>query len=101
LPTYMTSAHSWVEVCAEYEDCASYDVAADTDLCKRFIVAGRILLRRVQTRAKNGGGEVEMDPAQISAELKKAEAWLAGNDATATTAANSGGVRALGVEAFR
>lgn len=101
MPTYVDSSATWAEVCAEYEDCASYDVAADTDLCKRFIVAGRILLRRIQTRAKNGGGEVEMDPAQISAELKKAEAWLSGNDPAATVAVNTGGVRALGVETFR
>ena len=101
MPAYVDSTATWAEVCAEYEDCASYDVAADTDLCKRFIVAGRILLRRVQTRAKNGGGEVEMDPAQISAELKKAEAWLAGNDATATTAANTGGARVFGAESWR
>lgn len=101
MPTYVDSNATWDEVCAEYEDCASYDVASDPDLCKRFIVAGRILLRRIQTRSKHGGGEVEMDPAQVSAELKKAEAWLAGNDATATTAANTGGVRALGVECFR
>lgn len=101
MPTYVTSAHSWEEVCAEYEDCASYDVAADADLCKRFIVAARILLRRIQTRAKHGGGEVEYDPAQISAELDKAESWLAANDATSTSATNVGGVRALGVETFR
>lgn len=101
MPTYVDSSATWEEVCAEYEDCASYDVAADTDLCKRFIVAGRILLRRLQTRSKHGGGEVEMDPAQVSAELKKAEAWLAGNDAAAAPSVNVGGVRALGVETFR
>lgn len=101
MPTYVTSAHSWTEVREEYEDCASYDVAGDVDLCKRFIVAARILLGRLQTVANHGGGRVEMDPVQISAELKKAESWLAGNDTTATSATNVGGVRALGVATFR
>lgn len=100
--SYVTSANSWTEICAEYEDCASYDVSGDVELCKRFIVAGRILLRRLQTEVGHGDATVKQDPAQISAEVKKAESWLAANDAAATTATvNVGGVRALGVERYR
>lgn len=101
MPTYVTSAHSWTEVREEYEDCASYDVAGDVDLCKRFIVAARILLGRLQTVANHGGGRVEMDPMQISAELDRAQAWLTTNDTLSTPSVNVGGARVFGAESWR
>lgn len=101
MPTYVDSDSTFTELKAEYKDSASYDVAGDADLCKRFIVACRLLLADIQSRAKHGDAEVEMDPQIIADELAAAKKWLAGNDPTATSATNVGGVRALGVEAFR
>lgn len=101
MPTYVDSTSTWDELKAEYKDTSSYDVAADTDLCRRFIVACRLLLVDMQSRAKNGQVEAEMDPALIAEQLAEAKDWLAGNDATASVAVNVGGVRALGVETFR
>lgn len=101
LPTYVTSASTFAELRAEYEDTASYDVAADTDLCRRFIVACRLLLVRLQSRSKHGDAEVEMDPELISSQLDDAKAWLAGNDSTASTGGTPGLVRQLKVEGFR
>lgn len=101
MPTYVTSYSTFDELKAEYKDTSSYDVASDVDLCKRFIVACRLLLVDLQSRAKHGNAEVEMDPSLIAAQLEEAKSWLAANDTTATTTANVGGVRALGVAAFR
>lgn len=98
MPVYVNSDSTWDELKAEYKDTSSYDVAADSDLCKRFIVACRLLLVDMQSRAKNGQVEAEMDPALIAEQLKEAKSWLAGNDPAATVSTNIGGVRVMRTE---
>lgn len=101
MPVYVDSDSTFEELKAEYKNTSSYDVAGDVDLCKRFIVACRLLLVDLQSRAKHGGAEVEMDPSLIADQLDEAKSWLAGNDATATTTANVGGARVFGAENWR
>lgn len=101
MPTYVDSASTFAELRAEYEDTASYDVASDADLCRRFIVACRLLLVRLQSKSKHGDAEVEMDPTLIQGQLEEAKAWLSGNDATASVSTTPGSVRQLKVENFR
>ena len=86
---------------AAFEDNASYDVVGSADMCRMFIVAARIYLSRLQTVAKNGTAQAEMDPAQIRSQLEKAERWLAANDATATQTAYRGGTRGVGIQSWR
>lgn len=101
MPVYVDSSSTWDEVKAAFEDNASYDVVGDADMCRMFIVAARIYLSRMQTVAKNGTAQAEMDPAQIKSQLEKAEQWLTANDATATQTAYRGGMRGVGVAQWR
>ena len=101
MPTYVDSASTWEEVVAAYDDNASYDVTGDVEMCKAFIVAARVLLRRLQTVSKNSTAQVEMDPAQVKSQLDAAQNWWRANDTTAPASQYAGGVRGLGVDAWR
>lgn len=98
----LTSASTFAEVRAAYDDNLDYDLVASVTKAKDFIQAARFLLRRLTMEMTHGQSTVRDDPKKISGELAKAEAWWRANDATASgAAAGAGRVRHYDTRDFR
>ena len=83
-----TSASTYAQVTAAYDDNASYEEDASVAKAKSFITACRFILRRVPTRSgKGAGGETEFDQTIVRDEMDKARRWLGGQ----TSAGGGGG----------
>lgn len=92
------------EVKAEFENTASYDVTGDISLCRRFIVAARILINRRPIQASQGGNSGQWSLGLINEQLKTAEAWLRDNGgmpAPANGRSGEGAGRVFSLENYR
>ena len=83
------SSSTFAEVEAAYDDNAGYDVNGSVEECKLFIVAGRILLRRLNEQTKQGDDEARKRTKAIQDAVDEALKWWKANDTAATTTSRS------------
>ena len=94
MPIDSTSTFAQVE--AAYDDTACYAEQNDPAKARAFITAGTILLRRMPEASgtKEANFQYRMD--LIAKQIEKAEAWLAANDYSSSSANTRGpGVKRL------
>jgi hypothetical protein len=89
------------DVEAAYEDAAQYDMGGGVTMAKEFVVAARILLRRISKTMKRGDLEVEKRIESIEAELNRATKYVRENDTAATSGRSGGQVRHFDLGGFR
>jgi len=99
--SYVSSSSTDAEVIAAYEDNASYDVASDVTMCREFIAACRVYLRRMTEATQHGDASVRDTYQKIREELDAALRWWRANDSTAAGIGARGGVKVLSIEDFR
>lgn len=85
----LTSASTYAEVTAAYEDNCSYDLHNSAAECRAFIQAARILLRRMVDEGQHGDERYRDSYLKIKGELEKAEGWWQANDSTAAAVGGS------------
>lgn len=76
----LSSASTFAQVQAQYDDNASYDVDNDLAKCRLFIEAARILIRRQPSTAIKSGNSVSRNVQLLKDELAEALAWLKARD---------------------
>lgn len=91
MATYVTSSSTYAQVLAAYDDNASYDVEDDSTKAKQFIVAARILLRRLPKLAGHSGSQTALSPELIRRELEDAESWHKSKAAVESSSTNKQG----------
>lgn len=97
----LSSASTFDQVIAQYDDNASYDVNGSVSSCKLFVEACRILKRRRPTGVQADGQYMQYTPAAITEELNTALAWLSANDRSSATSSAAGSVRAYSLRGLR
>lgn len=83
---YVTSASTFAQVVAAIEDNASYDMVGDATMCREYIVACRVYLRRLADELWQGDVKTKDTPEKVQRQLAAAESWLSSNDTSAATA---------------
>ena len=74
------SSSTTEEVESEYDDCASYDLDSSVDKARRFIVACRILIRRLPDESEQtDGSRIRERVQKLENEQDRAEKWLSRN----------------------
>jgi hypothetical protein len=87
----LTSSSTYAQVLAEYDDNASWEEDASLSKAKAFLTACRFLLRyaKVQSRTGRGtGASQEMDYDTIRSEMNEARAFVADQEASASSSTN-------------
>lgn len=72
----LSSASTLAQIEAAYDDNATYAEADSAEKCRAFIVACRLLLRRLFTTQVKGANSLSYDPANLRHEIEEAKAWL-------------------------
>lgn len=90
------------QVNAAYENNADYDLENSVVKAKAFILAGRILIRRMlQESAHPGGSRVGDDYHKIEAAVKEASEWWRANDTDSTSTKPNSMTRRMSFRDFR
>ena len=79
----LSSTSTDAEVKAAYDDNADYDINESASQAGQFIVACRILIRRLPKSGKRGQSEFELTPGELRKSIDAAKQWLAANGRTA------------------
>lgn len=97
----LSSASTWGEVVAAYENNCDYDLDGSVAKCRLFIKAGRILQRRSAEETQTSNNErIRDDYRKIQAELDRALTWLKATDDSVDTLVE-GDVSFLDLSDFR
>ncbi len=83
------STSTFAEVEVAYDDNAGYDVNGSVAECKLFIVAGRILVRRLNEHTKQGDDESKKRSKAIQDSIDIAVKWWNTNDSSALSTSKS------------
>lgn len=73
----LTSSSSISDIVSQYVDSSLYDVDNSLPMARLFIQACRILLIKRPKSISTDGVSTQFDPAQIRAELERANAFVA------------------------
>lgn len=92
----LSSASTDQQVWDSFDDNASFEEDSSATKAAAFVTACRILLRRRPQSTSVDGTTVSFDPGAISAELMRAQKWLASNRSN-----GAGGVRFLDFSGVR
>lgn len=79
----LSSDNTYKEILAAYMDNAGYEEDGDVTKAKAFVTACRMLIRypsRLQVGGRQAGHEMEIDVAELRAEMAAAQSWIAAND---------------------
>jgi len=87
------------QVQASYDDNAGYE--GYPDKCRAFILAGRILIRKMATEAGTRESHFKYDVALIQKEIQCASEWLAANEPASAPGGANAGTSRLGFNNFR
>lgn len=91
-----------IQVTAEYENNADYDLENSVPKAKRFIYAGRILLRRMLEEVQHSdGNRARDDYRKIKGEIDIAVSWWNANDTTASSSKPNSSTRRVSFRDFR
>lgn len=78
----LSSTSTDTEVQAEYDDTASWSESRSVALAKRFVVACRILIRRLENTVTKGANSLSKTVSDLRAEKEEAEAFVQAVDPT-------------------
>jgi len=92
----LSSASTDDEVCAAFDDNASFEEVSSAAKAIAFVTACRILLRRRPIQMSMGNQSTQFDASFIANEMARANKWLATN-----RAASGSGVRFLDFRGVR
>jgi hypothetical protein len=80
MPSGLSSSSTLAQIKACYDDNSIYYELQNTSYALAFVSACIMLLRRIPTHSRSGGGaEVDLDPELIKKQLKDAQDFLAAN----------------------
>ncbi|GMW02641.1 MAG: hypothetical protein AMXMBFR84_37770 [Candidatus Hydrogenedentota bacterium] len=96
--TYLESTATLAQAQTAYKANCMYDLEGDTDKCRMFINAVRVLQLLRAEESQKGPDRVREDYRKLEGDLKRATEWLAQNDPSTTS---TDAVRYMSVENFR